>query len=206
MARNKYKVWCETDDKWECVYSNAAPTECPTDSEHDITASKTTIVDSGDYSGYAAYFDDATASTPISVTKDTWTTLTNDGVGTHTDEVNMSDLVTMLYDCDNDSFYFNDLPAGSSIECRIALSIDTTVANTHAQLRLKFDTGGFTFHDTKGKLNINQATAVDTQSTSVNFEFYLEDASVRDSTCTIEILTSEDVDVEVSNFYIKVLK
>jgi len=34
----KWMIWCEEDEKWECVIQEDAPTACPVDAEHDIGA------------------------------------------------------------------------------------------------------------------------------------------------------------------------
>lgn len=42
---NKYRIWCNTDSKWEYVWGENAPTKCPTNTTHTIDATKTAIVD-----------------------------------------------------------------------------------------------------------------------------------------------------------------
>jgi hypothetical protein len=42
----KYQVWCDTDEQYETVWSETAPTTCPADpSGHTIDQSKTTIIE-----------------------------------------------------------------------------------------------------------------------------------------------------------------
>jgi hypothetical protein len=46
---NKYRVWCNTQSKYEFTWDEAAPTSCPTNGAHSIDSSKTSIVQkSGD--------------------------------------------------------------------------------------------------------------------------------------------------------------
>lgn len=42
----KYRVWCDTDSKWEYTWAESEPTKCPTNTSHIIDANKTSVVDS----------------------------------------------------------------------------------------------------------------------------------------------------------------
>ena len=42
---NKYRVWCDTDSKWEYMWAETTPTKCPTNTAHSIDSAKITIVD-----------------------------------------------------------------------------------------------------------------------------------------------------------------
>lgn len=42
---NKYKIYCETDGKWETVISTSAPTACPVNGAHTVTAGSATIIE-----------------------------------------------------------------------------------------------------------------------------------------------------------------
>lgn len=41
----KYRIWCETDGKYEFVWSETPPTKCPSDTGHTINTNKTIVVD-----------------------------------------------------------------------------------------------------------------------------------------------------------------
>jgi len=40
----KYRVWCNTDSKWEYVWAEVEPTVCPVDTAHPIDTAKTAVV------------------------------------------------------------------------------------------------------------------------------------------------------------------
>jgi len=45
---NKYRIWCDTDSKWEYQWadeSDAVPTACPTDTGHSVDTAKTSVVE-----------------------------------------------------------------------------------------------------------------------------------------------------------------
>lgn len=41
----KYRMYCETDSKYECITQEAVPTACPTNWAHTITAWSVTIIE-----------------------------------------------------------------------------------------------------------------------------------------------------------------
>jgi len=42
---NKYRVWCDTDNKWVFVWAQTEPTLCPENPAHTIDSAKTAIVE-----------------------------------------------------------------------------------------------------------------------------------------------------------------
>jgi hypothetical protein len=42
---NKYKIYCETDGKWEYVIASSEPTQCPIDGGHTVRAGSVSIVE-----------------------------------------------------------------------------------------------------------------------------------------------------------------
>ena len=68
-----------------------------------------------DKGGFANYEDTATATTPIVLTADTWTTLTNNKQGAHTDENYKPAYITgSLWDSANSKIDFSEAPIGKS--------------------------------------------------------------------------------------------
>jgi hypothetical protein len=105
---NKYRVWCDTDSKYEYVWAETAPTACPTDTGHTIDTSKTSIVESrGDDFVDISNVHDETGrpqlrvesrddhdTTQFTNTGDSWTTVTGESVGT-------GDATTTVFYLDN---------------------------------------------------------------------------------------------------------
>jgi len=44
---NQFRVWCETDNQWEFVWTDTEPAVCPVNGTHTITLDKTSIIKSG---------------------------------------------------------------------------------------------------------------------------------------------------------------
>ena len=199
--RNKYKVWCETDSKWESVYDHAIPTVCPTDGGHTITSSKIHIVADGSTIGMADYNDLATAAVKQSITMNIWTTLNNDSAGGYTNEDALADVIEKLYNSTTKSFHFEDLKILDKVKVRVAIEVVTTVIDTDIELRLHFDTGVYTFDLTKPQ-SINRATG--TYPIYEEFDLYIGGQDIADATVNAQIYSTEDITVQILGYYIKI--
>lgn len=152
--------------------------------------------------GYGVYSDSATSTTPISVTAETWTNLTCDGQGFLTDESNLAARVDRLYDSGTNKFDFCKLNIGDSLLVRVSLSVIAASIDTDVELRLNFDTGGYSFN-----LNLPQSVdrTVGTHKVNAIFDFFLGTDEVRNADVIAQIKSTKDCSIEVHDFYITVL-
>ena len=89
--------------------------------------------------GFAYYEDAATSGTPINLTADTWTDLTNDKAGSGTLTTYKPSYVTGdLWDSATNSIDLDEIPAGSVVLVRNDYDITTGAANTRMDSRLYF--------------------------------------------------------------------
>ena len=89
--------------------------------------------------GFAYYEDAATSGTPINLTADTWTDLTNDKAGSGTLTTYKPSYVTSdLWDSATNSIDLDEIPAGSVVLVRNDYDITTGSANTRMDSRLYF--------------------------------------------------------------------
>jgi len=89
--------------------------------------------------GFAFYEDTATTATPINLTADTWTDLTNDKAGSGTLTIYKPSYVTGdLWDSATNTIDLGELPAGSVVLVRNDYDITTGSANTRMDSRLYF--------------------------------------------------------------------
>ena len=89
--------------------------------------------------GFAFYEDTATTATPINLTADTWTDLTNDKAGSGTLTTYKPSYVTGdLWDSATNTIDLGELPAGSVVLVRNDYDITTGSANTRMDSRLYF--------------------------------------------------------------------
>lgn len=89
--------------------------------------------------GFAFYEDATTSSTPINLTADTWTDLTNDKAGSGTLTTYKPSYVTGdLWDSATNTIDLDEIPAGSVVLVRNDYDITTGSANTRMDSRLYF--------------------------------------------------------------------
>ncbi len=92
-----------------------------------------------DQGGFAFYEDTATASTPINLTLDTWTDLTNDKAGSGTLTTHKPSYITGdLWDSATNTIDLSEVPVGKVILIRNDYDITTGAANTRMDSRLYF--------------------------------------------------------------------
>jgi hypothetical protein len=92
-----------------------------------------------DQGGFAFYEDTATASTPINLTQDTWTDLTNDKAGSGTLTTHKPSYITGdLWDSATNTIDLSEVPVGKVILIRNDYDITTGAANTRMDSRLYF--------------------------------------------------------------------
>ena len=92
-----------------------------------------------DQGGFAFYEDTATASTPINLTQDTWTDLTNDKAGSGTLTTHKPSYITGdLWDSATNTIDLSEVPIGKVILIRNDYDITTGAANTRMDSRLYF--------------------------------------------------------------------
>jgi len=89
--------------------------------------------------GFAFYEDTATTATPINLTTDTWTDLTNNKAGSGTLTTHKPSYVTGdLWDSATNTIDLGELPAGTVVLVRNDYDITTGAANTRLDARLYF--------------------------------------------------------------------
>jgi hypothetical protein len=101
-----------------------------------FTAAKSEIEALQNSHGFVDYNDAATGTTPISVTANTWTKLTNDKLGANT-KIDMLPVgVTRIWDSSTNQFKFDELLINSTLDNRYDLQVTTTGANQIVDLSL----------------------------------------------------------------------
>ena len=104
---------------------------------------------------FVDYNDTATATTPITLLQDTWTTLTNDGLGTSTNTSQLpSDLTSML--APSGGIDISMLKVGSDIMIRPDFTVTPTSNNSALYIRLSLGAGAnaYTLESSLGRLDL----------------------------------------------------
>lgn len=153
--------------------------------------------------GLVDYNDLATATTPISISADTPTLLTNDGAGTFTNKTFLPSGITDIYD-EVDSFDWSELKLGDMIDIRLDLLLTTISPNTTVEVDLHLGTGG-------GSYTIPFVTDADFKTAAVHTinkynGIYLGDANTLDNGGQFMITCDKAATVVVNGWYCKILR
>ena len=145
---------------------------------------------SGRTDGIADYNDTATASTPINLVANTWTTLTNNGAGAFTNTSYLPEGVTNLMDTSTGQFDFSELALGDYVIIRNDYTVTPNTNNALLELRYQLGNGGgaYTLQKTVGRLDSGSGIGY-TFALTPDF-IYMGDANTRDNPVTLQIRLS----------------
>ena len=153
--------------------------------------------------GFADYNDAATANTPISVTANTWTALTNDGLGAYTNTAYLPTGVTSLFS--NNQIDVSGLDLGDVVNLRYDFTITPNVNGAFLEFRLTLGAGagGYTLERPIGTLSNGAG-----YSYRVTGEFlvYMGDTNTRDNPIGLEVKCSEAASVVNAGLVITVVR
>jgi len=153
-----------------------------------------------DKGGFANYEDLATITTPIVLTADTWTNLTNDKQGDHTTEVYKPAYVTgSLWNTAASKIDFTEVPIGKVVLIKVDFQIVQTANNTILECQIVG--GGHTMQ----VLTTEMKSSGDDHHYSVTNMLWVEDAAMQTAGTNIQLKTSNNSQVEVHNIMITIL-
>lgn len=156
--------------------------------------------------GIADYNDAATAVTPITLTSDTWTTLTNDGQGPFTNLGYLPSGVTQLMNTSTGAFDFSELALGDNCFIRNDFSVTPNTNNALLELRYQLGATGsqYTLETIIGRLDSGSGVPY---RFSLNPQMiYMGDANTKDNPITLQIRLSTNGSVVNAGSAIGVVK
>ena len=116
-----------------------------------------TIYGSGDAGGggFADYNDTSTASSPLVLSANTWTTVPNNGLGAFTNVGSLPEGVTSLMDTSTGAFDFSQLSLGDNCFIRNDYTVTPSTNNSLLKLRYQLGSGGnaYTLEKIVGRLD-----------------------------------------------------
>jgi len=153
-----------------------------------------------DKGGFANYEDLATITTPIVLTADTWTNLTNDKQGDHTTEVYKPAYVTgSLWNTAASKIDFTEVPIGKVVLLKVDFQIVQTANNTILECQIVG--GGHTMQ----VLTTEMKSSGDDHHYSVTNMVWVEDAAMQTAGMNVQLRTSNNSQVEVHNIMITII-
>jgi hypothetical protein len=165
---------------------------------NEIKTSVNAIYD--DKGGFANYEDVATLTTPIVLSADTWTNITNDKQGEHTTEVYKPAYVTgSLWNSATSKIDLTEVPIGKVVLLKVDFQITETANNT--VLECQMVGGGHTMQILTTEMKFQN----DTHHYAVSNMIWVEDAAMQTAGMSIQLKTSNNSEVEIHNIMITVL-
>lgn len=153
-----------------------------------------------DKGGFANYEDVATLTTPIVLTADTWTNITNDKQGEHTTEVYKPAYVTgSLWNSATSKIDFSEIPIGKVVLIKVDFQITETANNT--VLECQMVGGGHTMQILTTEMKYQN----DTHHYAVSNMIWVEDAAMQTAGMSIQLKTSKNSEVEIHNIMITII-
>ena len=149
--------------------------------------------------GWADYSDNGTETMPISMVADTFSTLTNDALGSSTITAYSNGL--NLWDSNNSKLDLSGLRVGDIVDVRADFKVTPTVNNTKLEFRLNFSAfGGFVLLVPQGSLD--NGAGIEYQRV-VQIAFYIGSQDIIDGNVTLEAMCGSDASIKVNGFFIQ---
>lgn len=142
--------------------------------------------------GFGDYNDTTTGSTPITLSANTWTTITNDGAGAFTNLSYLPTGVTQLMDTSTGSFDFSELALGDVVMIRNDFTVTPSTNNALLELRYQLGNGGglYTLTTIIGRLDSGSGQPY--RYSLVPQMIYMGDTNTRDNPVTLQLRLSSN--------------
>ena len=147
--------------------------------------------------GWANY-QDSTGAQPVLA--DTWTGLTNDGLGAGTNTSFLPRNVPSLFDSSTNKLDLSQSRIGDVVRIRLNLDLTPSVNNSCLHLRLWFPTEGWALTRRLARMDEGAGIAYPLVE---DFRFFVGSDAVITGGCQVEILTGAESSVLVNGFFIE---
>ena len=154
-----------------------------------------------DKGGFAYYQDQGTTTTPIVVSSDTWTDLTNDKSGPDTLTTYKPSYVSGdLWNSTNNTISLDEIPNGKVVLLRTDFSYNAGSSNQHLDARVYFPDIDKELHFLHVNLDTHHL-----EDHFVNTMQFYTDSNIQTSDVKIQLKSSGSGTITVNNFLITVL-
>ena len=140
--------------------------------------------------GFIDYNDTGTAASPVSLSADTWTTVTNNGLGSFTNKNFPPAGVSELLDVSTGSFDFSGLSLGDSVLIRNDISVTPNVNNASLELRYQLGSGLNVYYLQKRLGRLDEGSGIAYRISLEPDYIYMGDANTRDNPGVLQIKLS----------------
>ena len=140
--------------------------------------------------GFIDYNDAGTSSTPIALSANTWTTITNNGAGAFTNKSYPPSGVTELMDVSTGAFDPTQLDFGDTMLIRNDFSVTPSTNNSLLELRYQLgsSSGSYTLQKTVSRLD--SGSGIPYRFSLEPDQIYMGDSNTRDNPITLQLRLS----------------
>lgn len=158
-----------------------------------------------EHRGIADYNDTSTASSPVSLVADTWTTLPNDGLGTYSKET-LPEGVTTLLDSSTGAIDISELTVDSTILIRPDFTVTPDSNNAKLDFRLLLGAGEeqYTLPTSLGRLD--SGAGIPYRQSLFEFGAYAGDSNTIDNPIYLQVKLGSSGTLVNAGMYIEVYK
>ena len=149
-----------------------------------------TLPSSGGGNGFIDYNDTGTSTTPITLVADTWTTVTNDGLGAFTNKTYPPAGVTELMDTSTGAFDPTELSFGDTMLIRNDFTITPSTNNTLLELRYQLGTGAGSYTLEKIINRLDSGSGIPYRFSLEPDLIYMGDSNTRDNPIALQVKLS----------------
>lgn len=156
--------------------------------------------------GFIDYNDSSTASNPLLVSKNVWTVIPNDGLGSFTNKSYLPSNVTELMDVSNGSIDPRELSLGDVIIIRNDFTITPQTNNASLMFRytLGYGVNSYTLEKRLGRLD--EGSGIPYRFSLTTDKIYMGDSNTNDNLIGLELYLSTDGLLVNSGTAISVIK
>ncbi len=158
---------------------------------------------SSDSFGFIDYNDSATPTTPIVLASDTWTDVTNDGLGSFTNKTYAPTGVPEALDTSTGYLDFQHLSLGSEIFLRNDFTVNPSTNNSLVEFRYLLGSGAGEYALKFYSERLDNGSGVDYQRVTT-FPIYLGDSNTADNPGKLQVKLSTNGTVVNSGVYISI--
>ncbi len=150
------------------------------------------FAEAGLLGGFIDYNDTSTASTPITLVADTWTTIPNDGLGAFSNDSYKPDGdVVELMDTSTGAIDPTGLHLGDTMLIRNDFTVNPNTNNASLEFRYQLGTGGGAYTLGKRLGRLDEGSGTDYRFSLSPDLIYMGDTNTRDNPITLQVkLTS----------------
>ena len=158
-----------------------------------VENNKWSFADAGLLGGFMDYNDSSTASTAVSLTADTWTTIPNDGLGGFTNKAYKPDgSVVELMDTSTGAIDPTGLNLGDTLLIRNDFKINPNTNNASLKFRYVLGSGAneYSLENSLGRLD--EGSGKDYRFSLKVDQIYMGDTNTRDNLITLQVKCSSN--------------